>query len=759
MKALIDNLDGQGFVDYSAVLAAENPLQIERALNKPSTCSMSVYLQDGVTAPVLRGRVVVIAENGTGLFSGYVTSVTPQNDSVGAWTHLVALSDEVLADASGERSGFRVLSGTLAEQMQRVTQHQGAGLMDASGVSAPQAVGIAEQSRDATFSENIAALVEAGYAAYRVLGGSVGVQAIGTVVHSLDDVVSTVWKPGPAAVNDVTVSGALEPSTYVTEVFHGDGITMTFALAHAPFHAAEDIVVDDAFSNSSFDARLWIETDPTSCMETGGAGLVLNGGDGVDGHTSLVATDDVELGGQLSVEAHDVLLSGACDGVLCGMYSGGLTVADCVAGIRIRQSSGVTVAFALANGVETGNAFLLQEGHRYTFRLRLHAAEVHRVKQTYRVSVDGSTLSFGGGEVPSRIKVVCDVQDLGLASSTAATVLCDAEIASAPAAAQFAAVNAAQMFGSVRRVRMARTPLAWLRVRNADGVERPVLIGAAGEGADASLSGSGIVTFFDGRVPNPGEDLIAAYHVSSRSVGRADNADAIAAGDALGLPGRAQWRGHVRQPLTRTSEDCEHAAAALVAVASVVSGGVQGVCEAINPQQKADVWPGDAVTFPSTAGAEVALVRSVTIRDTNSRPETLVYEMGVANEWAEAVAIHTTEGLSEDALLPVKVATEANAPLANLNELKVIAVTETAIQVDAGVNPPAGGGFEVRRWDAGFGSTAGTDTDLVLRSLVRGFDIPRATQQEMYFVRMYDGSTPRRYSRFSSAVRVTVPMG
>ncbi|MBS1813600.1 MAG: hypothetical protein JSS87_01860 [Acidobacteria bacterium] len=754
MKVLIDNLDGQGFVDYAAALAEPSPLRIERVLNKPSTCRMSLYLQDGgMNAPVARGRVVVIAENGAGLFSGYVTSVVPQDDSVGAWTNVVALSDEALADAAGERSGFRVLDGTLAEQMQRVAQQQGAGLMDASGVVAPQGVSIAQQSSGATFSENAGALAEAGYTAYRVLGGAVSVQAIGAAVHALDDVVSTVWKSAPAAVNDVTVSGEEEPSTYVTEVFRGDGATAEFVLAHAPFHASEGVVVDDAFAGAALDARVWAETDPVGCMDAGGAGLVLSGGDGVDGHTALVANDDVELGGALLAEASGVLLSGASDGILCGMYADGLSVAQCVTGIRIRQSGGVTVAFALVQGVETGDAFPVQEGHRYTFRVRMQASEVHRVRQTYRVQVDGSTFSFGGGEVPSPMRVVCDVQDLGLASNTAATVLCDAEIASAPAVARFAAVSAAQMSGSVRRVRLLRTPAAWLRMRDADGVERPGLIGVAGEGVDASLSGNGVLTFFNGRVPAVGEDVLVTYRVAARSVGRAENADAIAAGDALGLPGRAQWRGRVRRPVTRTSEDCEHAAAALVAVASHAGGGVQGVCTAVNPQRNADVWPGDAMAL---ATGERAVVRRVAIRDTNSLPEALVFEIGFANEWAEALAIETTDGLSEDAHLPVAVATDANAPVANVSALKVVAVTESAIQVDAGVDPPAGGGFEVRRWDAGFGAAAGTDADLVLRSAVRGFDIPRAMQQEMVFVRMYDGPAPRRYSRFSNAVRVTV---
>ncbi|HEX4577917.1 MAG TPA: hypothetical protein VH117_11250 [Edaphobacter sp.] len=93
---------------------------------------------------------------------------------------------------------------------------------------------------------------------------------------------------------------------------------------------------------------------------------------------------------------------------------------------------------------------------------------------------------------------------------------------------------------------------------------------------------------------------------------------------------------------------------------------------------------------------------------------------------------------------------------ANLQQLQVVSATGTALQVDAGMAPPAGGGFEVRRRDGNFGP--GVDQDLVLRSPVRSFSIPREGQVEHYYVRMYDGSTPPLYSRFSSAVFTDLPV-
>ena len=90
-------------------------------------------------------------------------------------------------------------------------------------------------------------------------------------------------------------------------------------------------------------------------------------------------------------------------------------------------------------------------------------------------------------------------------------------------------------------------------------------------------------------------------------------------------------------------------------------------------------------------------------------------------------------------------------------QLTVTSLTNTAMQVDAGMAPPAGGGFEVRLKDWEFG--VGVDAaDLVLRSPVRSFSIPIAAQLDRFYVRMYDASTPPLYSRFSSAVFVDVPV-
>jgi hypothetical protein len=94
--------------------------------------------------------------------------------------------------------------------------------------------------------------------------------------------------------------------------------------------------------------------------------------------------------------------------------------------------------------------------------------------------------------------------------------------------------------------------------------------------------------------------------------------------------------------------------------------------------------------------------------------------------------------------------------LPNLAGLATSSVSGSAIQIAAGAAPPTGGGFEVRRRDWYF--APGNDAELVLRSPVSNFTIPREAAIEQYYIRQYDASTPPNYSRFSSAIFINVPL-
>ncbi|HMF53982.1 MAG TPA: hypothetical protein VK593_06510, partial [Edaphobacter sp.] len=233
-----------------------------------------------------------------------------------------------------------------------------------------------------------------------------------------------------------------------------------------------------------------------------------------------------------------------------------------------------------------------------------------------------------------------------------------------------------------------------------------------------------------------------------------NDAASIAAEEAGGMPGTAQWLGRVTQPRARSSQDCETAALAVLRFASSRSAALSGSYALVNPAE--DIWPGDVLAVTSEGDTLKLIVRQVAIEDGHASPELRTYRIAFANDWDESLGLKLSESVAVDALLPEIAGSAPAAVLVNLQSLQVTSTSGNALQVDAGIDPPAGGGFEVRRRDWDFGP--GVDQDLVLRSPVRSFSIPREAQVERYYVRMYDGSNPPVYSRFSSAVFTNLPV-
>jgi hypothetical protein len=269
----------------------------------------------------------------------------------------------------------------------------------------------------------------------------------------------------------------------------------------------------------------------------------------------------------------------------------------------------------------------------------------------------------------------------------------------------------------------------------------------------------GKVTFFAGRVPVAGERVTVMYRGEQRAVARLENAASVAAEAAGGASGTCRWLGKVLQPEARSSADCESAAEAVLAFATSRTAAVAGTYGVVNPA--ADVWPGDVLAVTSAGVTSSFLVRSVVAEDGGSVPAVRRYRIAFANDWAtelaDGIGLRLSEEIAADAVLPQTASGASGEVLANLQQLALTSVTETSLQVDAGTAAPAGGGFEVRRKDWAFG--VGVDAvDLVLRSSVRSFTIPRAAQVERYYVRMYDESSPPVYSRFSSGVFVNWPV-
>ena len=774
MKLTIDNLDGRGAVDYSSAVCPEKPLRVQRKLNEPSICAALLHCGgNGLPAPVRYARVTVSADNSDVLFTGYIATEPAQlyagDGLAGAEyrTEISAISDEWLLDRQQVPLSGNGYSQGIGQLLKTLTGRVDGSRLTTAGIADTATVGMYVPEAGHTWSRNAGDLANMAYASYRAVSGAVELLPIGSATHTLSDTNGTlnVATLQTSAVkelaNDVTLTGLAEPTEYVTELFIGDGTTVLFDLARDPIgiSALKGKLVNDSFNGAAIDAQVWNISDPGSHLSLTSAGLQMSGGNGLDGQTTLTAIDLIEMGGALVLEAGSVLLNAGSDGVLCGLYEGATSIANCFAGYRVRQSSGNTIVVPLVNGTETGTAFTILAGHTYTLRVRVRCAELQRVLQTYYAMGANGVQQFGGGLVSAPVSLVFDLQDMGLASSTPATVLYDGGASSSPATCTFGAVNSVNLLGSMGYSRATQTGTAWVASQPQGSAQYTRLIGVAGEGVDCKVERTGKVSFYAGRAPLANELVTVTYRTAGRSMARLADAASIASEAASGVPGMARWLGKVEQPPTRSSVDCENAALAVLSFSANPAAAWTGSYADVNLQDTQDVWPGDflALDAASQGLAAQVIARTVLIESSSSSPEVLHYKIGFANDWAEGLSMKLSAAIATDLFLPQEAETAAGNVLANLASLQVIAATTTALQIDAGVAPPVGGGFEVRRRDWDFG--AGVDQDLVLRSPVRSFSIPRAAQTEQYFIRMFDGSNPPLYSRFSNAVFTDLPVG
>jgi hypothetical protein len=776
--------------DYSAALVHEPALTIERRLNKPQQCSFSIDCDDsGLAYPARNQTVAVIADDGAALFNGYLVT-DPVLEYAGQTTagpryrlHLAAWSEEYALDRQPlpwMRGGVNLGAGAMLTAMTSRLSAQG---ISTTGVAAGPTVGQFQPDVGGCWSANAGALAASARMAYRVSAGAMALSPVGAVTHSLDGATlrpsSLQLSSTRTLANDVTVSGAEEPGEFALELFEGDGTTTVFDLTRAGFSVKGEKIVDEGFTLSALNSQVWQISDPGSNLAIGSNGLVIAGGTGTDGQTTLCAIDPVELGGSIVVEAGNVVLAANSAGLLGGLYSGAVNLGNCFAGFRVRTSGGALLLVAVVNGSEVGTIYTLTPSHAYTLRIRLHFPELVRSLATYYSVGTAGVVARGGGLTNSAGYVEFELQDSASAPNTPATVLYDGVVASAPATAVFGAVNSVALVGSAGYFTVKRPSTAWVTSIPPMALERTRRVGQAAEGAECKVTAGtgttpGKLTFYAAAVPASGELIKVRYRTTQRSVARLANAASqtleSAGQPANGIPGVAQWTGKVEKPEARCSADCEAAAAAVLDFSTSRAAAWEATVTGANLHQQSsgDVWPGDVVSLAApfasandAAQAATFIVRSVKITNASGKPEQLEYALGLANEWADGLSLTLNNTVAADAVLPAQPAPAVNAVSANLPLVDVATLTSTSLTVTVNATAPSGGGFEVRRQDADFGNGVAPNRaqqGLVVRSSVATFTLPRAAELEQFFLRMYDGSTPPLYSRVSAAIFTNVPL-
>jgi hypothetical protein len=774
LKLTIDNHDGNGPVDYSAAVVAGRPFRVVRRMNEPCTCAVTLFPAPGITAPVRNGRMIVADDAGTILFTGYVSS-EPAMELVGRGSEGVAyrlavsaIGDELLlnrqipgalAPLSGATSGQALQAMLAALSCENITCD-----LSQSNLS----VGQFQTRPSRSWTQNAGALAASARSVYRLMNGILTLVPVGSVTHTLSEADGTLSLNGlelsrvKALANDVTICGEAEPCVYVTEFFEGDGTSMLFQLSERPWMpvASQARPLADAFDEAVIDTRIWNVNDPGSALTMTSAGLTCAGGGSVIGSTALSAIANPEMGGGLLAECSGVQFGQNTSGILNGFFNAGVaSVTTCIAGFLIGQANGATTIAPLVNGAVAGSTFTPQAGHLYTLRVRFCFSEVQRVLQAY-YSIDSShgLECFGGELLPTTASLMLEVQDTTNGVAGTPVVLYSGTLTEAPAPwALYAPLTAGYLQCSIGCVTLEQQGPVWVTSTPPNGGPGVRRLGTTAQGADCTVDRASRLQFYPTSTPQPGEVIAVTYRTSRRSVARRASASSIAAESSGGaLPGTACWLGTVTLPAARSSADCENAASAILAMSTSRAAAWKGTYTEWNADAQGDVWPGDqlAVNSASAGVYDSLVVREVQIDVLGGAPNRTKYAVSFANDWAEELSIRTSSAVPADAWLPRQ--PETGMPLPNLDSLAVTSVTGGAIQIAAGTAAPAGGGFEVRRRDWSF--TPGPGPDLVLRSPVPNFTIPRQAAMERYYIRMYDGSTPPNYSRFSSAVFVNLPL-
>lgn len=774
MKLTIDNHDGNGAIDYTRSIVAGRPFRILRRLNQPVTCGVTLFPASGAATPARNGRMVLADDSGVVLYTGYLAA-EPALELVGQGTAgsvyqivISAISDEILLDRQslpqigplcGATGGQGLATMLALVNYQEITSALSMATLNFSEF---------QTENNRTWSQNAGELAASVRSAYQLMNGTLTMTPVGTVTHTLNESQGTLSLSAldlsmvKALANDVTVCGEVEPCAYVTEFFQGDGTTVLFDLTEDPWMPppSKTKPLIENFQGSTINTQIWSVNDPGAALLLTSAGLTSGGGGSNLGSTVVSAVSNLELGGGLVIEANSVQFGQNTSGIINGFYGAGqATLAECIAGFLISEANSATSISPVMNGIVAGSSFTPTAGHLYTLRLRFYSNDVQRLLQTYyAVGTDSGLQRFGANLLLSVASIVFEVQDTTNGIAGTPTVLYSGNFTSSPAPwCLFAPLNGGYLQCSIGNVTVEQLGPNWVTSTPQNGTPIVRRLGTTAQGADCTIERTGKLRFYPASTPQAGELIAVSYRTTHRAVARLASASSIATESNGGaLPGTACWMGSVTSPVPRSSADCENAASAILAVSTSRAAAWSGKYTAWNTDQQGDVWPGDVLAVDSASAGLTAnlVVRSVEIDLAGGAPTRAKYTIAFANDWADDLAIKTSSAVPADTWLPQQ--PETVTPLASLNALTVASVTGGAIQIAANTIAPAGGGFEVRRRDWSF--TPGPGPDLVLRSPVSNFSIPRQAPMEQYYIRMYDGSTPPNYSRFSSAVFVNLPL-
>jgi hypothetical protein len=779
MKLTIDNLQGQGPQDYTAALDGTKLPKLLRKLNQPSELQFSLVANSpGFVIPVIGARVALGKTNGSDVFTGYVIAA-PQYEYLG-WGeqgpvyryNVAAQSDEVLLDQKTLPNRSPFVDRSAGNALRQIAQDLLPGWFDTSAVQDVDTLATYGVNPQKSFSFHAAEMALASRGSFRTMNGALILAPVGAAIYALNESdpnfsAEGLWLSSPnLLMNDLTVIGQEEPQAYVRDYFVGDGLSVKYYLSQKPFAQAKPVLIDEEYLGPGLDPTTWAVNDPSAALSVAAQTLQIAGGTGVDGQTTVSFIEQMELGGALELQHGDVSFAAPSRGVLGGIYAGAISAAGCLAGFQVTPTGAGSTIQALINGAVTGPVMSTTPGHQYFFTTYLYSMEVYRSGEIYHSSLHPAGSGWGGAAVTANVRFVLEVQDIDPNNPATlvapATVLYDDVITSAPGFCTYALVNAASLQCSIAYTYVSHISLAEVRAALPGANYVTQLVGALSDGAECEV-GSSSLDFYPQYVPVLNQLIVASYRGSGRAVAQVKNEASVAALQKGADDGTRSAVRVAKTPGARTDADCENAALAILdnATGTAWSGSYQTWSDFL-PGAAADIFPGDALmlSIPSRGASCNAIVRQVEIEIADPADDRSFYTIGFANDLASPLAIEYAAAAATIALQdmpPLLQTTQVGGYYeADLTEAQITAVTSTTVEVDTGMAPPSGYGVEVRGNDYGWGQV--NDRNLLGRFNTQTFSLARLARTQTYFLRLYDSSSPPKYSRYSAALHVDYPL-
>jgi hypothetical protein len=550
---------------------------------------LSLPADGSLASPSRLQTLAVTGDDGTPYFTGYI-AVSPLPEYAGMGlegpryrTVIQAMSDEWLLDQALMPPSAGVSNLTAGQVLALLIAESGSTALSAQKLSLEVPVGNFAPDPGANWSKSAGQAASMARATYRALNGTVTLASVPGTVHTLNEsdgslnLASLAFTAGVkrALANDVTVCGESEPVAYVTEYFLGDGTTTTFYLAEDPYFpaASRSNLISELFNEAQINPQLWSNSSASGYLSLGAGGLVMDGGNGIDGETLLTWLDPVEMGGTLLLEAVGVTLSPGSTGILAGFFTGLETQSSCTAGFQAtaQTGTGAVTLQPIISGAPSGTSYAVNPANQYTLRVRVHSPENERTLALYHSFGDSGAITCGGGSILSQGKLQLEIQEFVDGVGGTPVTLYDGAIASLPGACMVVAASSINLIGTMRAINLTNLGSGWVVSTPPSGGPYTRRVGTTAEAAECHLERTGKVVFYTGFAPMAGEQIAVNYRTVGRAVGRAVNAANQAALTEAGSPWVAAWIGSVTAPPARSSADCINAALAIEQAAASVS--------------------------------------------------------------------------------------------------------------------------------------------------------------------------------------------